>query len=421
MLCINIACTAGVLQDSDDEESAHSNTIIPSCSGRQSKAMLAVQWTFVTIIVLFAVQIWKKWYHQSFQNIEHVLLNPSDWKSADAPNVMAPLKQFELAPITASTRSPLFHFIHFMSQSEKIESNSAVPPQHWSFRHQRSLESILFHHPNAAVIVHSDDLTGASFASLTDAGFNVSVRPIQLAALAAAAAIESAPLLQPWLNGDYWSAPAHGPGFADLYRLLLLHAHGGVYLDTDAVAARPLDALRNVFALDSRPGSPDQGALMAFPDPRSPFLLDCLGEFGAPQPPASGLLARVFLQRWQHAPHDVAALPTDLVYPLAAPEVARACAGAPPAADGAGAALRLRERLAAAAPYAVHLPLRGRAAVRPGSVCEHLLSRYCVLCGAADGPAGPAGPAWHPPRPLGSWNGTALRLSGPGRPWRSRG
>jgi hypothetical protein len=372
--------------------------------------MLAIRWTVVTIIVLFALQIWKNWYHQSFHKIEHVLLNPSAWKSADAPNVMVSHRQLELALITASTKHSLFHFIHFMSQSEKMESNSAVPAQHWSFRHQRSLESVLFHHPKAAVIVHSDDLADADFKTLIDAGFNVSVQPIRLSELAAAAAIESSPHLQAWLDGDYWYTLAQGLGFADLYRLLLLHAHGGIYLDTDTIVTRPFDALRNVFALDSRPNSSDQGALMAFPDPGSPFLFDCLREFNASQrpgapAPSGGLVARVFLQRWQHASQDVSALPTELVYLFPARDVAWACAGAQPADDSdADTALRQRQQLTAAEPYAVHLPLRNEArppaAVRPGSVCEHLLSRYCVLCGAAE----PARPAERSPPPLG--NGT---------------
>jgi hypothetical protein len=78
------------------------------------------------------------------------------------------------------------------------------------------------------------------------------------------------------------------------------------------------------------------------------------------------------------------------------------------APDAAAAAPRLPRdlsRLAAVAPYAVHLPLPGDGAARPGSVCEHLFARYCVLCGPGpEAPPARRGGGEGAPR---SGNGTA--------------
>ena len=58
------------------------------------------------------------------------------------------------------------------------------------------------------------------------------------------------PALLDWYRSRVWDMAYRGAHISDGLRLALLHAYGGVYLDTDVLSLRPLDGLRNAVGTE---------------------------------------------------------------------------------------------------------------------------------------------------------------------------
>ena len=167
----------------------------------------------------------------------------------------------------------------------------------FSLRSRRCVESILYHHPSAAVRVYSNQLPRTFFAAFRRAGFDIRVHRYNVTELLldtpAAAWLER---LAEWERGPYFYSHV-----TDAVRLALLFRVGGVYLDTDVILTRPIrltaaeplgapaiegppalhDALGVESYADTRTGLPTlNGAIMAF-GRGSRFLWNCLHEFAA--------------------------------------------------------------------------------------------------------------------------------------------
>ncbi|XP_024980506.1 uncharacterized protein At4g19900 [Cynara cardunculus var. scolymus] len=151
------------------------------------------------------------------------------------------------------------------------------PPWMFTVRHQRSLESLLFHHPDACVVMFSETLELNFFDGLVKDGFKVAVAMPNLDELLKDTPThEFASVWFEWRKTKFY--PTH---YSELIRLAALYKYGGIYLDSDVKVVRPLHSLSNTVGLeDELSGSHLNGAVMAFRK-HSPFIMECLTEFYA--------------------------------------------------------------------------------------------------------------------------------------------
>lgn len=151
------------------------------------------------------------------------------------------------------------------------------PPWMFSIRHQRGLESLLFHHPDACVIVFSESIELNFFSGFVKDGFKLAVAMPNLDELLKDTPTHVfASVWFEWKKTKFY--PTH---YSELIRLAALYKYGGIYLDSDIVVLKPLASLTNTVGLeDELTGSHVNGAVMAFRK-HSPFILECLMEFYA--------------------------------------------------------------------------------------------------------------------------------------------
>lgn len=149
------------------------------------------------------------------------------------------------------------------------------PPWMYTVRHQRGLESLLFHHPDACIIVFSETIELGFFKEFQKDGFKVAVAIPNLEELLKGTPTSIfASVWHEWRSTRFY--PTH---YSELVRLAALYKYGGVYLDCDIIVLKPISLFRNsVAAEEPSPRSPLNGALMAFKK-HSSFIMDCLSEF----------------------------------------------------------------------------------------------------------------------------------------------
>lgn len=149
------------------------------------------------------------------------------------------------------------------------------PPWAFSVRHQRGLESLLFHNPDACVVIFSETIELNLFDGFVKDGFKVAVAMPNLDEL-----LKDTPthiFASVWL--DWKKTKFYSTHFSELVRLASLYKYGGIYLDSDIVVLQPLSSLNNTVGLENEHnGSNLNGAVMAFRK-HSPFIWDCLTEF----------------------------------------------------------------------------------------------------------------------------------------------
>ncbi|KAL4578109.1 hypothetical protein LXL04_014225 [Taraxacum kok-saghyz] len=151
------------------------------------------------------------------------------------------------------------------------------PPWMFSVRHQRGLESLLFHHQDACVVVFSETIELNFFDSFVKDGYKIAVvMPNLDELLNDTPTHEFASAWFEWRKTKFY--PTH---YSELIRLAALYKYGGIYLDSDVKVLRPLSSLSNTVGLeDEVSGSRLNGAVMAFRK-HSPFIMECLKEFYA--------------------------------------------------------------------------------------------------------------------------------------------
>ncbi|KAI4332566.1 hypothetical protein L6164_017462 [Bauhinia variegata] len=150
------------------------------------------------------------------------------------------------------------------------------PPWMYTVRHQRGLESLLFHHRDACVVMFSETMELDFFKDnfLKD-GYKVAVVMPNLDEL-----LKDTPthifssVWYEWRKTKFYSTH-----YSELVRLAALYRYGGIYLDSDIIVLKPISFLKNsVGKEDNVAGSALNGAVMAFRK-HSPFIMECLKEF----------------------------------------------------------------------------------------------------------------------------------------------
>eukprot|EP00397_Hematodinium_sp_SG-2012_P054229 GEMP01065242.1.p1 GENE.GEMP01065242.1~~GEMP01065242.1.p1 ORF type:complete len:316 (+),score=24.23 GEMP01065242.1:210-1157(+) len=170
---------------------------------------------------------------------------------------------------------PTFHFI--------VTTNDDT----FGMRHLRTVESALYHHPRAEIIIHSSTMTSKPIDALHT--YNVRVKEFSIASLAARFTLMAAQrslrtsspdlgkLFTNFLNNtDVFSGQYSSVHQADLARLCFLYLYGGIYLDTDMIVVKPLYGLKNVVGFES--AGVVNNAVMIF-DKKNVFLEECIREF----------------------------------------------------------------------------------------------------------------------------------------------
>jgi len=139
----------------------------------------------------------------------------------------------------------LFHFIF------------TTPVATLTWRVQRAIEAVFYHHPNAKVIMHSRSLpvTGTRLDMFAETGYDFEIRPYDLKQLLAESKAtpekdkkDFLDVLEIRKNGAFWYSHE-----TDLIRLLTMEKYGGIYLDTDVHVVKPFPrSLENVLAYQDK-------------------------------------------------------------------------------------------------------------------------------------------------------------------------
>ncbi|XP_056696245.1 uncharacterized protein At4g19900 isoform X2 [Spinacia oleracea] len=151
--------------------------------------------------------------------------------------------------------------------------NSA--PWMYTVRHQRGLESVFFHHPDACVVVFSETIELDFFKEFQKDGFKIAVAMPNLEELLKDTPTSIfASVWHEWRTTKFYSIH-----YSELIRLAALYKYGGMYLDCDIVVLKPISSFRNSVGMEVlAPGSPLNGAVMAF-NKHSFFIRQCMLEF----------------------------------------------------------------------------------------------------------------------------------------------
>lgn len=260
----------------------------------------------------------------------------------------------------------------------------------WMFgvRHQRGLESILFHHRDACIVVFSETLELNFFSSFVMDGFKVAVAMPNLDALLKDTPTHIfASVWHQWKETEFY--PIH---YSELVRLAALYKYGGVYLDFDVIVLKPI-----LFSLNSAVGLEDDldersltGAVMAFRK-HSPFIRECLNEFYASYDDTllrwngPELLSRVghwFLgdKNLVDKKLDLSIYPSVSFFPLNHKNISRFFVA--PATESEKAYEESLFNKILSESMAVHLwySLTSELVPEPESLASRLINHYCIRC-----------------------------------------
>ncbi|RYR14121.1 hypothetical protein Ahy_B04g070759 isoform A [Arachis hypogaea] len=151
------------------------------------------------------------------------------------------------------------------------------PPWMYSVRHQRGLESLLFHHPEACVVIFSETMELDFFKdTFVKDGYKVTIVMPNLDELlkGTPAHIFSSVWFE-WRKTKFYATH-----YSELIRLVALYRYGGIYLDSDIIVLKPIYFLNNSLGMedDLEAEKALNGAVMAF-EKHSLFMKECLEEF----------------------------------------------------------------------------------------------------------------------------------------------
>lgn len=280
----------------------------------------------------------------------------------------------------------LFHFIFTTS------------PETLTWRVQRAIEAVFFHHPNAKVVFHSNTVppVGTQLDIFAETGFDFEIRPYRLVEWMNESAsvtdkdIRALQKIMPErINAPYWYSHK-----TDLLRLLVLERYGGVYLDTDMHLIRPIPkSFTNVMGYQDKSAERYKdgfvnGATMIF-EKANPFLqgvireaLDRIlykynpGEWSLVGP---YLLTDKWKEReekgWTHLPVQV--VEPDFFYPYYW-EVTERCF-----TKNATAGFDPVRNPITKNTYSVHLNTKITSQIdhtTPGTLCDSLFHDHCIFC-----------------------------------------
>ena len=296
---------------------------------------------------------------------------------------------FPMSPpqILPNDQKILFHMIFTSSNKSVVSTLGSETKQSGAFnwRHWRSVESVFRQHPTARLIVHSNTLSQSIFNVLTEAGYNVEVGRYDLKGLLTGSPAESfIPRLAKARKGQYWVYNE-----ANLLRLLLLYLDGGMYMDTDIILVRPLDALvSNAIGYQDSSNRALNNAILWF-DKGHPFLALCLQEFvkhyngdiwSYNGPRRISAAKGIWMNSHNHPP--IYTWRSDVFYMIHYNDIKTQCFEI---TSGDIFDKNMKDLHTKA--YGVHINAKvtgyigvGKHNLKEGTLCSYLLNEYCVLC-----------------------------------------
>ncbi|KAF5190422.1 Lactosylceramide 4-alpha-galactosyltransferase [Thalictrum thalictroides] len=148
-------------------------------------------------------------------------------------------------------------------------------PWMYTVRHQRGLESLLYHHPDACVVVFSETIDLDFFKDFVKDGYKVAVAMPNLDEL-----LNDTPthiFASMWF--EWRKTKFYEVHYSELVRLAALYKYGGIYLDSDVIVLKPLSSLNNTLGTEDESEKRSfNGAVMIF-SKNSHFIMECLREF----------------------------------------------------------------------------------------------------------------------------------------------
>ncbi|PIA37765.1 hypothetical protein AQUCO_03000354v1 [Aquilegia coerulea] len=148
-------------------------------------------------------------------------------------------------------------------------------PWMYTVRHQRGLESLLYHHPDACVVVFSETIDLDFFKDFVKDGYKVAVAMPNLDEILKDMPVHIfASVWFEWRKTKYYTVH-----YSELVRLAALYKYGGIYLDSDVIVLKPLSSLNNTIGTEDESAKRSfNGAVMIF-SKNSHFIMECLREF----------------------------------------------------------------------------------------------------------------------------------------------
>ncbi|XP_010276181.1 PREDICTED: uncharacterized protein At4g19900 [Nelumbo nucifera] len=289
---------------------------------------------------------------------------------------------------------PYLSFSDFMDEffgkgkcSMKVFMVWNSPPWMYSVRHQRGLESLLYHHPDACVVVFSETIELDFFKGFVKDGFKVAVAMPNLDEL-----LKNTPthvFASVWF--EWRKTKFYSIHYSELIRLAALYKYGGLYIDSDVVVLKRLSSFNNSIGMEDQvDGSSLNGALMAFRK-HSPFIMECLKEFYSTYDDAqlrwngADLLTRVgkkFLSKWDNSgkPIELKKQQSFVFFPISHQNIIRYFTAPSDEAERAQQDVFFRKILNESFTFHFWNSLTSALVPEPESVAAKLLNCYCLRC-----------------------------------------
>ncbi|TXG48306.1 hypothetical protein EZV62_027600 [Acer yangbiense] len=262
------------------------------------------------------------------------------------------------------------------------------PPWMFSVRHQRGLESVLVHHPDACVVVFSETIELDFFKdSFVKDGYKVAVAMPSLDELLKdTPAHIFASVWFEWRKTKFYSTH-----YSELVRLAALYKYGGIYIDSDIIILKPLSSLNNTVGLeDPLAGSSLNGAVMAFRK-HSPFILECLKEFYLTYDDTNlrwngaDLLTRVARKFWSKQNMSVKQLelkvqPSFIFFPIGSQNITRYFTAPATETEKAQQDALLKKILDASSTFHFWNSLTSALIPESDSLATKLMNNFCIHC-----------------------------------------
>ena len=309
-----------------------------------------------------------------------VILNQNPYYH-DAASIFGiiPLNRFGAASALKDKEITNFHSLFHFILSTPIDSIT--------WRMNKAIECVFFHHPNAKVIIHTHfDLHQKGFQQFRDAGYNLveeqydfitkmkkvakqiaaDTRDNTLTTLVDSFTSESS--IKGKRSGKYWYSHQ-----TDFIRLCTLYLYGGVYLDTDMYVIKPLPiTLKNTVGYEDNMGTIN-GAIMIF-DRKASFIRTAFryalehysrGTWGCVGPV---LLSKLYKER------DYNKQKKEVFYPYYFQDT-------PQCFNEVGEGLTNNPRFNKT--YSIHLNTKVTQHIetlRKNTVCADLMTNFCIFC-----------------------------------------
>ncbi|KAG8099641.1 hypothetical protein GUJ93_ZPchr0013g34302 [Zizania palustris] len=258
----------------------------------------------------------------------------------------------------------------------------------YGVRHRRGLESLLRQHADACIVMLSETLELEFFQEFVEEGYKVVVVLPNLDDLLEGTETNVfVSVRHEWQNTKYY--PLH---YSELVRLAALYKYGGIYLDSDVVVLKPLNALRNSIGVVEQfsGNSSFSGAVLAF-EKHSPFLEECLKEFYSTydnkllQWNGAELMTRVIRNMSgkadQNKGHlDIKFEPSIAFYPISSADITRYFSEADSTVERAQHDALFSRILNDSTTFHLWNSITSSLVPQSNSLVERILNHYCLHC-----------------------------------------